>query len=165
MIDKLLDSARESAIRAAQRSQDYKSETYLAVLLAGLLGISDSTVQTQPLGPERAGQKLLKAAERPYSPGELFANTAWSTEIDKVVVAAFFLEQHKGLRGFTIQEVRGCLISAKVSPPQNANLAILRAVQKGWLMEAPVESAKKKTWALTRTGEQRIAEMSRPSSK
>ena len=165
MNDKLVDAAIDSATRAAQKSQDYKSETYFAVLLGGLLGGLDLTARNHSSGPEHVGQKLLKAAEKPYSPGELFAMKAWSTEIDKVIVAAYFLEQHKGLQSFTIQQVRDCIISAKVSPPKNVNLPILRAVQKGWLMEVPAENVKKKTWALTQTGEQRIAEMSRGRSE
>jgi hypothetical protein len=162
----IVDGAITEAARAAQSSDDYKSETYFAVLLAGLLrGVYEIAHAPNSAGHDPARPKSPDDSEKPYSPGELFASKEWSTEVDKVVIAGHFLEHYKKLSSFTIENIRTCLISAKVSLPKNVNLAIFQAVQRSWMMEVPAENTKKKAWSLTQSGQRRVAEMNEKKTK
>ena len=155
--DETLRIAVEKARQAAQEAGEYKSETYLAVLLTGLLvggSATEKLFQTRPIAGELAATR-----EKPYSPGELFAAKAWNTEIDKVALAAYYMEHYAAATSYTIQEIRNCLISAKTALPKNLSLAILKAVQKGWLMDVPTNGERTKAWALTQTGERYVDSM------
>lgn len=157
MNNETLRSAVEKARRAAQEAGEYKSETYLAVLLTGLLAdkrATEKSPQTRPTAGE-----VTAPREKPYSAGELFAAKVWSTEIEKVAIAGYFMEQYAAATSYTIQEIRNCLISAKTALPKNLSFAILKAVQKGWLMDVPTNGEGTKAWALTQTGERYVASM------
>jgi len=159
MDENVLESAIQSARGAAEKARDFKPETYAAVLLFELmrsaLPTSRSRYELPPATPAH-----VPAQTKPYSAAELFASKNWRTEIDKVVLAGFYLEQFGGIQSYTIQEIRDCLVAAKIILPKNVNLAILQAAQKGWIMEVPVQSGTRKVWALTQDGERRAGEMS-----
>jgi len=161
MIDELvLEKSIAVASNAAKKAEEFKQETYFAVLFTSLLSQGAVSVpnRTQSQVPsERNG-----SASKPFSAAELFASKTWNTEIEKVALAGYFLERYSGSTAFTIAEIRDLLISAKVSPPANVNLAILKAIQKGWMMEVPSENEKRKTWALTQTGQSKIDELTKP---
>ena len=157
----VLDSAIATAKSAAERARDFKAETYGAVLLFELM---------RSAAPARYRNQLpLTAAthgptrEKPYSAAELFAKKLWSTEIDKVAIAGFFLERFGGSASYTVEDLRNCLVAAKVPLPKNTNLAITQAVQKGLMMEIPSQSASRKSWALTQTGELYVENMTAQS--
>ncbi len=157
MKDETLRSAIENARRAAEAAGEYKSETYLAILLVTLLagkGLTKKPLQSLPSATE-----TTPAREKPFSAGELFAAKAWNTEIEKVAIAGYFMEHYAAATSYTIQEIRNCLISAKTPLPRNLSLAILKAVQKGWLMEVPRNGEGTKAWALTQTGERQVESM------
>lgn len=157
MNEKQLESAIEAARRAADKSIDYKPEIFLAVALAELLraGSSEPVTTALALVPD----KQRSPVPRPFSASEFFYARAWSTEIDKVLLAAAFLESHAGLSNYTIKQVRDCLVSAKISVPKNISLPFLRAARHGWMMEVPGTNGRGKVWALTQTGVQRAAAM------
>jgi len=122
-------------------------------------GGSPSEVATTALAVVRDKQRPAMA--KPFSASEFFYARAWSSEIDKVLLAGAFLEAHSGLLNYTIKQVRDCLVSAKVSVPKNISLAFLRAARHGWMMEVPGASGRGKVWALTQTGVQRAAAMTK----
>jgi hypothetical protein len=159
MDENALETAIQKASHAAEKVRDFKSETYAAVLLFELMRsavpISRSRLELPPAAPGP-----IPAHTKPYSAVELFASKEWRTEIDKVVLAGFFLERFGGIQTYTIREIKDCLVSAKVSLPKNVNLAILQAAQRGWIMEVPSKGGTRKNWALTQTGERRAEEMS-----
>ena len=156
-----LEAAIRSAKHAANGASEYKSETYTAVLLFQLMRSSieepTSSRQLPPPGETSAAQK------KPYSAAELFARSNRTTEIDKVVLAGFYLEHFRASQGYSIEDVRGCFITAKVPPPNNINLALLQAAQKAWMMEVPTGASRRKTWVLTQSGEMRAQEMVSPA--
>jgi hypothetical protein len=158
MDDKILNTAMQLATDAAERAPNYKPETYGAVLLVELMRLSvvpaNPGRQLPPAEPNR-----VPRSQKPYSAAELFAAKGWSTEIDKVVLSGFFLERHGGSESYTIEEVKNCLIAAKVPLPKNVNLAILQAVQKGLMMEIPSKSGPRKAWSLTQTGERYVEDL------
>jgi hypothetical protein len=163
MEERYIDAAVEKASRAAQKAGDHKSEAFLAVLLAALLrGHDEALGRTVVEGPPIEGKPTPHPA-KPLSPGEFFAAREWSTEVDKVVLAGSFLERYSSVSSYTVQQIRNCLLSAKVSLPKNVNLAVFQAVQRGWMMEVPAENVTGKAWSLTQTGERRVEEMANPS--
>lgn len=156
MNTELLNDALELAVAAAKQVQEFKAETYSAVLLASLLAGAPSASRKSP---GSATAVSGSATTKPYSPAEFFSLRVLGSEIDKVVVAAAFLEAHQGLTSYTIEEIRNCLVSAKISIPTNLSLAIFQSVKKGWLMDVRNDSGAKKAWALTQTGERKSEEM------
>jgi hypothetical protein len=156
-----LDAAIEVARNAADRSSDYKSEIFLAVALAELLGRGGSPGEMTSTALVLARDKQRPAAPKPFSASEFFYTRAWSSEIDKVLLAGAFLESHQGLSHYTIKQVRDCLVSAKVGLPKNISLAFLRAAQRSWMMEVPRSNGGAKLWALTQTGVERAATMTK----
>ena len=164
MDEKILDAAVEKARHAAQKAANYESETYLAVLLVSLLRES-----TGPLGTAGLEHRSVTGGPggprgKAFSAPEYFAAKSRSTEIDKVVLAGYFLERHSEVPSYSIREIRDCLVSAKVSIPKNLNLAMIQAVQKGWMMEVPTGKRRGKAWELTQSGERRVEEMAKPTS-
>jgi hypothetical protein len=136
---KILDQAMEFASDAAKRAPEYKAETYLGVLVGVLLGQGNNVAVMRQTVPEGAETKFKSALPKQYSAAELFASTKWETEIEKVTVAGFFLERYSGLISYAVNEIRNCLVSAKV-------------------MEVPGQGEKHKVWALTQTGERKVEE-------
>jgi hypothetical protein len=158
MNDQSLTDAMGAASVAAEQAERYKSETYSVVLLVGLLR-----------GTPRLGDGVLtpaaisdrdsrSASDKPYSPAEFFGTKVLRSEIDKVVVAAAFLENFQSLENYSIDEIRNCLVAAKIGLPKNLSLAIFKAVKRGWLMEVPTAGAPTKSWALTQSGVRYVAE-------
>ena len=160
MNEKQLDVAIEAARRAADKSIDYKSEIFLAVALVELLRAGGaSEAATTALAVVR--EKQRSPASKPFSASEFFYARVWSSEIDKVLLAGAFLESHGALPSYTNKQLRDCLVSAKVSVPGNISLALLRAAQRGLMMEVPGGNSRGKVWALTQTGVQRAAAMTK----
>lgn len=155
---KTLDQAIEVATSAANRAPEYKAETYVAVLISALIGPTRASLSGHPV-PRVTPNTPGLIPEKQYSAAEFFASTTWSTEIEKVTLAAHFIERYLGMSRYSLNEVRSCLISAKVPVPSNASLAVLQGIQKGWIMELPADGDKQKMWALTQTGERRVQEM------
>jgi hypothetical protein len=160
MNEKHVRAALDRARRTADSASHYKSETFLAVLLADLMGSfqgrGDTDVDSTP-PPDKYGQ--VKPVGKQISAPEFFSIKAWSTDVDKVVLAGAFIEQHLGLSSYMVRELRDCLVSARISLPKNISLAILRAIRRGWMMEIPKENSGRKAWVLTQMGTQRVSEM------
>jgi hypothetical protein len=161
--DQVLDLAIERASQAAKKVSNYKSETYFAALLAFLLKESHGSTLAISTSLQSPNSPALTSESKPYSPAELFGSKSWSTELDKVMLAGYFLEQYSRTANYTIDEIRSCLISAKISLPKNINLATLQSVQRGWMMEIPSGKDQKKAWSLTQSGEHRVEEMNKSS--
>ena len=157
MNQSLLEAAIRSAKHVANGVTEYRSETYAAILLFELMRSSVVEPTSSRQLPASAGSSPPQ--RKPYSATEFFAASNWSTEIDKVVLAGFYLEHFRSSQGYTIEDIRGSLIAARVPSPNNINLALLQAAQKGWLMEIPSEASRRKTWILTQSGEARAQEM------
>jgi hypothetical protein len=157
MNDVTIRNAMDQAAAAAEGCQEFKRETYAIVLLATLMGAVPTAAR------HGAASSVVSSASaavgKPYSAAEYFSRSDTYTEVEKVVVAGSFLEKHQALADYTIEDIRGCLTSAKVSLPANLSLAIFKGAKKGLLMEVPGGRGGKKVWALTQTGERWISEV------
>jgi hypothetical protein len=155
----ILEAAIKTAKVAAEKTKDYKSETYGAVLLIELMKSTAATAKNRNELPAPVPSQAQRR-EKPYSAAEFFSAKSWATEIDKVVIAGYYLERFGGNASYTIEELRNCLVAAKIPLPKNISLAILQAAQKALMMEIPSTTGTRKSWALTQSGERWVEEMS-----
>ena len=144
----LIKSAIADARRAEKITPDRKKETYLAVLLANLL--QPSEVIAVGAAAETAAQPRGKRQVI----GELFSEKRPGSEVEKVVTAGYYLESVEGLSGFNVDDLQRCFVQAKERRPRNLNDAIYKGIRKGFVVELPEKKEGKKTWQLTRTGEE-----------
>lgn len=163
MADDFLTKAIQEAKKAADAAEDYKPQTYLAVLLVALLRKRPATMALPRPETDLHPPSSTSGRAKPYSAPEFFAATSWRTERDKIVLAGSFLERYGGVENFNVSDIRTCLVSAKIPLPKNLPLSILKTVQRGWLMEVPEGKNDMKAYTLTQTGEQRVGEL-RPNN-
>ncbi len=152
-----LKYAIQTAAEAAELAANYKQETYLAVLLSSLMNTDVEGEAVRNAAPRP--KNISTACGKQLSPGELFAAKGWKTDLDKVILAGFYLEKNGGLQSFSLQDVRNTLIAAKVTLPKNVSLALFKAVQRGWVMEVSGARDDLKAWVLTQSGEKRVVEL------
>src|SRR5713101_3078711 len=122
MIDtRKIDEAIEFAGNAAKKTSEYKSETYFAVLVSLLLAPSNVGVSSDQVQSEGPAVSSNSQSQKQYSAAELFASTTWETEIEKATLAGYFLERYSAMPNYSVDEIRKCIISAKVPAPANVN--------------------------------------------
>ena len=105
---------------------------------------------------ESAARTELKGKK--FSPAQFFKKCNPKTDNDRVLAAAYYLEQVKNLQNFTAAEVRDQIKEAKRQPPRNVNDSINQNIKKGLLMSAG-DRDNKMAFVLTSDGEEQVAEM------
>jgi len=81
-----------------------------------------------------------------------------SSETQKVLALAYFLEKHEALASLNVQDLESAFRSAREKLPKNMNDAVNKNVARGLLMEAREKKDSKKAWHLTATGERFVEE-------
>ena len=143
--DEFVELSMSRAEQIANKS-DFKSETYNAVLLALLLRGEPQSV------PARL-EPLVTRKNKQYSIGELFNEKQPGTDIERTLVAAYFLESIEGVEYFNSEDLGQCFVRAKEKPPVNINDVVNKGISRGLLMDATEKKDGKKAWMLTRTGQ------------
>lgn len=134
----------EFALEASRRFPEHSREVFTAALTARLVA---------NLGAEATLREEQRAATpKPMAATEFFAQLKLDQDVDKVLAAAYFLEKYRKSSAFTAGDVKKCLVEAKVSPPSNISLAVLRNARKGHVGQTGEKQAKKISWFLTQTG-------------
>lgn len=151
MLINTLPKAIQEARAAAEAAEEYKSETYLAVLLTELLRAE--APPARGVQTNLAHRAALHVTQKPFSAPEFFAARTLKSELDKVVAAGYFLEHYSDADRFNVNDVRSCLVSGKIPLPKNIPLALLKTVQRGWIMEVPEGKDDIKAYVLTQSGE------------
>lgn len=95
---------------------------------------------------------------KPIAPTEFFARLRPRQGTDQVMVAAYFLESFRDASAFTADDLRQCLLEARVKPPANISLAVLRNAQRGLMAQSEKRAGPHKAWILTQTGIKSIEE-------
>jgi hypothetical protein len=145
-----IESAIALAREIVQEKSDFKSETFLGVLLVSLLDgrsppvLTDS--QKQPAISIAKGQSI----------GELFAEKNPESDLQRVLIAGYFLEKLENQAAFNVDDLSRCFLQAKERLPSNMNDAVNKNISKGLIMEAKEKKDGKKAWMLTRTGEAQV---------
>ncbi len=76
-----------------------------------------------------------------------------SNDVEKTLVVGYFLEHHRKVSPFNIDDLKGLFREAKESLPININATVNYNIAKGFIMEAESKKDNKKAWTLTGKGE------------
>lgn len=74
-------------------------------------------------------------------------------DVQRTFYLGRYLEEHKKMESFTVDDIRIAFKSARVPAPSNINDKINKNIAKGYFMESDPKEGKK-SWMLTSTGEQ-----------
>jgi len=108
---------------------------------------NNSTQEHQHPGSSKPSKSL--------SPSQLFTKINPRTNIDRTLVAGYYLENHTKVESFTASEIRDVIKGAKRTPPTNPNDAINKNIRKGYIMAAGDKDGKS-AFVLTSDGEEVI---------
>lgn len=92
------------------------------------------------------------------SPAQLFRKFSARTDVDRTLLAGYYLEVYKKYESFTATEAKEIIRVAKINPPKNTNDAINSNVKKGLMMSAGDKDGKR-AFILTSDGEDAVKEM------
>jgi hypothetical protein len=76
-----------------------------------------------------------------------------TTETQKVLALAYYLEHVEGLEAFNVPDIERAFRAAREKLPANMNDLVNKNIARGFLMEAEEKKNSKKAWYLTSTGE------------
>jgi hypothetical protein len=102
---------------------------------------------------EGAGAIAQAPGQKKQSAKEFLLSKKISTDTQKVVALAYFLEKQEGLGSFNVPDLETVFRAAREKLPKNMNDAVNKNVARGFLMGAEQKKDSKKTWQLTATGE------------
>lgn len=98
------------------------------------------------------------APAKAQSVAEFFKRASPETDLDRALVAAYYLEKLQGHESFTMPEVRETIREGKRTPPKNPSDAIAKNIRKGLIMGAGQKEGKR-AYVLTTDGEEAIEEL------
>lgn len=97
------------------------------------------------------------AARRVMSVKEYILLKAPKDDLQRTLAIASFLELHKGLASFTVNDLKEGFREARLKQPANINDKVSKNIAKGYVMDADLKDGKK-SWVITMTGEQVIVD-------
>jgi hypothetical protein len=100
---------------------------------------------------------------KPLTASEFFSRLRPTQDVDKVLSAAYFCDVYRSKAEFSAEELRQTLLEAKISPPKNVSLGVLRNAQRG-LIAQKEKQGKKITWLITQTGIEKVRSMTSEGS-
>lgn len=99
-----------------------------------------------------APQAVQHATAKEKSLGEFLAERKPTSDRQKSRTMAYYLEQYKGYKSFTSDDILKCYQNAKERPPVNVTDTLTKNVKQRYMMDAPEPKDGKKAWTLTTTG-------------
>lgn len=106
----------------------------------------------EPASPA-SNQKQLSDTKK-MSVGEFVRQIGLKKHTDLVLAFGYYLEKHSGLTEFTPADINNCYYDAKMES-SNTSQMIIRNIRRGFIMESKGEKdSKRKSFVITRTGEQ-----------
>jgi hypothetical protein len=108
--------------------------------------------------PKVSETKSVKAPSKAMSPAQFFRKVKPSSDVQRVLFAAYYLEFQKKQENFASSEIRELLREAKIPPPRNTSDAINQNVRKGFIMSAGDKEGKM-AFVLTTDGEDEMMEV------
>jgi len=108
----------------------------------------------------KKSEKIVESAEvtatkhtKTLSVSEFIRQLGFKKHTDIVLAFGYFLEKHSGISDFTPADINTCYYDSKMEA-SNTSQMIIRNINHGRMMEAKKEKdQKKKSYVLTRTGE------------
>src|SRR6266480_4830738 len=92
-----------------------------------------------PQVPQQAGTTTPSTGEKKAkskSLNQLFKMANPRSDIDRTLLATYFLEKHRDVQNSTAAEIRDVIREARVPPPVNINDAVNKNIRKGFIMNA-----------------------------
>jgi hypothetical protein len=102
--------------------------------------------------------ETIPAPRKALSPAQFFKKAGARTDVDRTLLAGYYLESFKQCDSFTAGEIKETIRDAKNSPPKNANDAVNSNIKKGLMMSAGDKDGRR-AFVLTSDGEEAVAEM------
>ena len=87
---------------------------------------------------------------------EFMAEKNPSNDVQRTLAIGYYLEHHKNIITFNINDIEGEFRAAKMPPPANINDKINMNIRKTHIMEAADKKDEKKAWTLTDSGEKEV---------
>ena len=110
-------------------------------------------------GVANTQQEVSKSGNVPsLSVTEYILQLKPSSDVDRTLVFASFLEEYRNLASFTSDDIASLFMEARIKKPANVPDKIGKNISKGLLMPAG-EIDGKKTWKLTMTGQAYVKEL------
>lgn len=98
----------------------------------------------------------LMKPDKGMSAAQFFKNVSPKSDVDRVLVAGYYLEKFKGEEKFTAAELSELIrTQAKKQPPKNPNHTVNQNIRKGYMMGAGDKDGKMAV-VLTSDGEEAI---------
>ena len=114
--------------------------------------------QSDTKGLPHSDVEAVTATVKPTSPAQLFRKFSARTDVDRTLLAGYYLEVHKKYENFTAAEAKEIIRVAKINPPKNTNDSVNANVKKGLMMSAGDKDGKR-AFILTSDGEDTVKEM------
>ena len=110
-----------------------------------------ATHTTAPTGVSSAS-----STKKQGSLAQLFKRLSVKSDVERTLIAGYFLESSQGAQSFTAAELRDAIRNAKSRPPSNPSDAINKNIKKGLMMSAGDKDGKM-AFVLTTDGEEAVA--------
>lgn len=105
-----------------------------------------------PIAPAKPAGTM---PDKKTSAAQFFRKAAPKTDVDRALLAGYFLEKYQNGESFTSIEIRETIRSAKIAPPKNPSDAIAKNIKKGLMMSAGDKDGKM-AFVLTSDGEDAV---------
>lgn len=101
--------------------------------------------ETLPSGVQTKGMSI----------GQFFRKSPPKNDVDRVLMAGYFLEKFEGMDSFTTAEIADTIRKSKNNPPGNPSDTIAKNIKKGLMMSAGDKDGKR-AFVLTTDGEEAV---------
>jgi len=127
----------------------------LAAILEAIKGL-DARITKIEAGTS-GGKAPARATTKKTSIKEFLLEHPPTTDIQRTLAIAYFLENHAGMASFTRPDLEKGYSDAKETPPSNISVNIAHCIKQGHMMEADEKKNNKTGYVVTRSGEQFVA--------
>jgi hypothetical protein len=114
--------------------------------------------QNKPKTSASLSVEKARTEQKTISLPQFFRKTGVRTDVDRTLVAGYYLETYKSSENFTASEVTKTIRDAKINPPRNTNECINANIRKGLMMSAGDREGIRAA-LLTSDGEDKVQEM------
>ncbi len=110
------------------------------------------------IAPAEATREVAAPKAKSMSAAQFFKKSGAKSDVEKVLLAGYFLEKVKGTEHFTAADVRDIIREARVPPPRNPNDSLNSNIKKGLVMTAGDREGRI-AFVLTSDGEETVEDM------
>ena len=94
------------------------------------------TKVSRPLSKDRQKSQTEPVPKKRLSTSQIFRKISPRTDVNRTLVAGYYLEKFEDHESFTAAEIRETIRKARINPPNNTNECINANIRKGLIMSA-----------------------------